>query len=120
MKGLNKYYRQIRRWLPCGGRLKQQLMESISTTIEAYIAENPFQDIVDVQHHFGSPQQIAAAYVDEMDMQQLLNALYIRRKVVTTVILVAVAAILLWTLVVTAAYWEILPGIGSYGVVEIL
>lgn len=120
MKGLNRYYRQIRWWLPCGGRLKRQLMDSITATIEAYIDENPFSDIVDLQNHFGSPQQIAAAYVDEMDMQQLLKALLVRRKLLTVVIAVAAFIILLWTAVVTAAYLEVLPGIGSYNVVEII
>ena len=80
MKELKHYYRQVSAWLPCGGRLKKQLMSSITATVDGYLAEHPEADFAALQAHFGSPQQIASAFVDEMETEELLNALRIRRK----------------------------------------
>ena len=46
MKELKQYYRQIKRWLPCGGSLKKQLMSTIVATIEEYRIEYPDADYV--------------------------------------------------------------------------
>ena len=85
MRKLKTYYRQIRRWVPCGGKWKRRMMQGIISTIEAYRAECPEADFEALQMHFGTPQQIAAAFVDEMQTQQLLKELRIRRRIMRIV-----------------------------------
>lgn len=99
MKELKKYYRQIKDWLPCGGPLKRKLMGNITATIEGYIAEHPQADFTDLQTHFGTPQQIATAFVDEMDTQELLHSLRIRRRILRTVFFGIAAAVSIWGIV---------------------
>lgn len=61
---------------------------------------------------FGTPQQVAAAYVDEMPTAELLAQLHIRRRVVTTVVLAVVAAlavyvgVLLWQMHQVQSRWD--------------
>ncbi len=87
MKELKAYYRQIRGWLPCGGRLRKQMMQEIKATVEGYRAERPEADFSALQAHFGTPQQIAAAFVDEMGTEELLRALRVRRRIMKIVFL---------------------------------
>lgn len=119
MKELRKYYRQIKGWLPCGGKIKRTLMANIAATIEGYIEEHPGIDFAAVQAHFGTPQQIASAFVDEMGTEELLNKLRVRKKLVTVVTAVAIAVILLWAGVVTIALLDYLNQMHGYGVVTI-
>lgn len=100
MKELNQYYRQIKGWLPCGGKVKKTLMTNITATIEGYIADNPGLDFAAVQAHFGTPQQIAAAFVDEMGTEELLTALRLRRKIVKIVLGVAFAALAIYAIAI--------------------
>lgn len=98
MKELKHYYRQVSAWLPCGGRLKKQLMSSITATVDGYLAEHPEADFAALQAHFGSPQQIASAFVDEMETEELLNALRIRRKIVSIIFGCIIAILAIWAI----------------------
>lgn len=100
MKELKGYYRQIRSWLPCGGKMKRTLMASITATIDGYIAENSGIDFAALQAHFGTPQQIAAAFVDEMGTDELLKTLRTRRRIVRIILGSAAAIVAVWAIAV--------------------
>lgn len=101
MKELNQYYRQVASWLPCGGRLKKQLMGNIKATVGGYLADHPEADFAALQAHFGTPQQIAIAFVEEMETEELLRSLHIRRKVVTILLSCVIAIVAIWGISVT-------------------
>lgn len=116
MKELKGYYRQIKGWLPCGGQVKKMLMANITATIGGYVEEHPGIDFAAVQAHFGTPQQIATAFVDEMDTEELLGKLRIRKKLVTVITAAAIAIVVLWAVVVTLSYLSFLNQLYGYGV----
>lgn len=120
MKELKSYYRQVATWLPCGGKLKKQLMANITTTIEGYRAEHPEADFSALQAHFGTPRQIAAAFVDEMETDELLNALKIRRKIMAIVTIIAITMVMLWASALTIALADELINANGYGEVVII
>lgn len=68
------------------------------------MAENPHMDFEQVEARFGTPRSIAAAYVDEMDTGELLRTIYIRRRIITAVTACIAAMILMWGVVLGAAY----------------
>ena len=96
MKELKKYYRQIKRWLPCGGKTKKRLMENIQSTVKEYLANNPEADFSAVQARFGTPQQIAASFIDEMDTAELLGKIRIRRRITSIITASVLLALLFW------------------------
>ena len=104
MKELKAYYRQVATWLPCGGRLKKQLMARITATVDGYLAEHPEADFAALQTRFGTPRQIASAFVDEMETDELLNALRTRRKIVKIVLICAAAIIAIWAIAVLSLW----------------
>lgn len=123
MKELKAYYCQVRSWLPCGGKIKKQLMANIRATIDEYLAENPKADFSALQAHFGTPQQIAIAFVDEMETAELLDALRTRRKIVKILLYAVLAFIIIWfvavfTLWIVGMFNELGYGVATPPIVE--
>lgn len=54
-------------------------------------------DAAALEQRFGMPQQVAAAWVDEMDTSELLAELHIHRRIVMVVALVLAAALVIFT-----------------------
>ena len=95
---LRRYVRTVRSYLPCSRKVKQQILKEIQGNMNAYLEENPKADYAQIEAHFGSPQNIAAAYVDDMDTQELLRTLLIRKKIKTAIIGCLFVIVLLWAI----------------------
>ena len=97
---LRRYCRSIRSWLPCPRKLKTMILTDIRENVSAYLEENPQADLTQLHSHFGTPQQIAADYVADLDMPSLLHGLRLRKRIFTAVtVLVSaalIAALLMW------------------------
>ena len=55
---------------------------------------------------FGSPKRIAASYLEELEGQELVQHLRVRKKIVQVMALAALAIVLLWACVVYSAKAE--------------
>lgn len=102
-KAVKKYLRQVRSWLPCAGKAKKMILTDIENIISSGLKENPNLDLQGLHARFGTPQQIAAAHVDEMDTPELLRQLRIRKRIITIVAVCAIAVIVIWLGVVLIA-----------------
>lgn len=102
-RAARRYLREVRSWLPCSRKLKRGILEKIGGTISEYLAEKPGADYDKLLTRFGTPQQIAASYVDEMETGELLRDLRIRRKIVGILTAVAATVVILWLGVVSIA-----------------
>ena len=78
---LKQYYRAIRDWLPGSAKQNKLIFEKICDRIDAYAEENPEAGVDEIKQRFGTPRQIAAACVDEMGTEELLDHLRTRKKV---------------------------------------
>ena len=72
------------------------ILSNIRENVEAYLQGNPQADIVQIRAHFGTPQELAASYVADLDMPNLLKELRVRRRVMTAVTAGLLAILLLW------------------------
>lgn len=91
-----RYLRQIRGWLPCAGSMKRKMLTEIRETLLEFLADHPDADEQTIISRFGTPQQIAASYVDEAETEELLRRLRIRRRVVSIACAAAVACVTIW------------------------
>lgn len=98
---LRRYYRTVFNYLPCSRKLKNKILQEIKGNVTAYLEEHPQATISDIESHFGTPRSIAAAYVDDMNTEELIHALHIRKKVVTTIVSTLLTIVLLWAVGVT-------------------
>lgn len=110
MHDLNRYYREVRSWLPCSRKLKESIMSRLQENIRDYLEEHPDADTAQIRAHFGEPDAIAAAYVDEMGTDVLLRDLRIRRKIVSITAGVMAAILALWMGVVG---WAVVKELNS-------
>ena len=81
---------------------------------EAYCSETCDADL---EMRFGTPQQVAAAYVDAMSTQELLKALRQRRRVLTILIASVLAALLFWVAALCVSLYDYYDD-GSYILIE--
>ena len=93
---LRKYFRSISGLLPCPGKQKRMILQSAKENVSAFLEDHPEADFSQVQAHFGAPEQIASAFVADMDMPKLLNALRGRKRIFLSVIAALITALLLW------------------------
>lgn len=97
---LRCYYSQVKSWLPCSHGKKKQIIQRLQASVSAYREQNPDADFEQIQAHFGTPETIASAYVDEMGTDALLRHLRIRRKVFAIVSGAMAAVLAVWLLAV--------------------
>lgn len=118
MKELKQYYRDISKHLPVGRKQKQQILLTITQSVEDYLAVHPLADFQAVQAHFGSPQKIAAAYIENMTTPEILKKFRFRKTIIIVVCSVAAVALLMWAAVVGSALMNELNQDGGFVVVE--
>ena len=75
-------------------------MEKIESVISSNEEELSYDQVIE---RYGSPQQIASAYVDEMGTEELLKDLRIKRKIVRVISASCVIALAMWLGCIAAA-----------------
>lgn len=97
-RDVKRYCREVRGWLPCSLKQKKKILGKMRENLARYLEEDPLANYSAIVARFGTPQQIAAAYVDEMGTPELLNDLRIKRKIIRIVATVGIAFVLLWAI----------------------
>lgn len=103
MKELTQYYKSIQRLLPCTGVQKKRFMHDMIHSVNAYLLENPNVSFDAVASHFGTPQEIADTYIEEIPPLELRQKLKRKKQIVNIIAAVAASIVLLWGAVVTIA-----------------
>lgn len=109
-----RYLRQVRSWLPCSCKAKRKIIGEIKSNIDDFMTNNPDAQYTNLVARFGTPQEIAASYVNEMDMGELLEGLKIRKRIMKTIMIAAVIALLLWLGEIMAAHFQIMNTANGY------
>ena len=91
-RAIRQYCHAVGNYLPCPRKQRQHILQSLRLRLEEYRAEHA-EDSVTPEEQFGTPQQVAASYVDDMDTAELLAALRLRRKILTVVGIGVLAAL---------------------------
>lgn len=90
-------------------------MDRLHESVDEFIQQNPAVSFSQLQEHFGTPEQIAATYVSEMDTAVLLRDLKIRRQIVGIASCVAAFVVATWMGVISwAVVSEIVNTNGTY------
>ena len=88
---IRRYVRAVSTFLPCSGKRKKPWLADLRAQAESYVAEGG--DAAALEQRFGTPQQMAFSYVDEMPTADLLAELHIRRRLVTVTAITLAAAL---------------------------
>ena len=101
---LKRYYRNIRKDLPCSYKMKKRIMQQIRESVDQFLEQNPDADVDAVQLHFGEPQTIALSYIEDQDAPELLRKMRIKKKVLAIIVAAMSLILAIWLL---ATAWAI-------------
>ena len=115
-RALKKYYKEIRSFLIVRTKESQKFMAEFCSSVEDYIEANKIQTVDAVKEHFGTPEEIAKAFLETAQLG------YIRKRVriKNTILIIMLAAFLSWFTYLTIAFIGTLPNGGGYGVETIM
>ena len=91
-----RYIHQVKQCMPSPFRMKKKIMERVKHNVKEYLVENPSANYQNLVDRFGSPNQIAASYVDEQSAAELLSALRIKRKISAIVAAAVIGVVMMW------------------------
>lgn len=114
---LLRYLWKVRRELPGSGKQKEQILSRVESSVRDFVTENPNADYAAIEQQFGTPQQIAASCIEEMDAQELTLQLRIRKTIVRIVAATALVLVLLWAGVVVTALIRHVKAMNGYLIV---
>lgn len=103
---LQRYFGTVRSFLPCGGKLRRRIMADIRNQVYVYVDAHPGCAFSDIEAHFGTPDCIAAACLENMELKDVLRTIRLRRRIISTVTAAAVLVVALWAICVTTIYLE--------------
>lgn len=89
----------------------------MESSVRDFVTENPHADYAAITQRFGTPQQIAASCIEEMDAQKLTLQLRIRKTIVRIVAATALVLVLLWAGVVVTALIRHVKAMNGYLIV---
>lgn len=105
MKELKSYFREIKRQIP-GGCKKNKILRDLRLSVNDFIEENPDATFGAVVELFGTPQQIADSYTEEMPPQELQRQLKIKKWIIGIAAGTAACALLMWAIAIGIALTE--------------
>lgn len=103
MKELKQYYKEIQQTLPCSPKQKKHLLRQLKNSVCGFLQKHPDADIAAVRQHFGTPEQIVASCLEEMEAPQVLKQLRLRHRILKIIAVVATCIVLLWSATVIFA-----------------
>lgn len=111
-----RYLREIQESLPCTGKAKRGITRKINGMIDDAMLDEPDLTYEMLVKRFGTPQQIASSYVDEMETPELLKKLRIKKKIFAVVCATAAIILAIWIGVVVTATQAHYNSMKSFGV----
>jgi len=76
----------------------------VAASVRDYASNHPDEGYDSLVARFGAPAQIARACVENMDSEELLEELHVRRRIFLITLISAMTVIVLWLGVVSSAF----------------
>lgn len=89
-KVAERYLRAVRKTLHCPGQQGKRLLRQLSEDIEEYCEEHPDATEEELCRRFGTPEDVAADFVEDLGGSIAVNVQRRRNRIVTAVIVVLV------------------------------
>ena len=117
---LFRYLLEIAFYLPVPWKQKNEILRKIKHSIESYIFDGDYISYRQIRSRFGDPQQIAGAFLTEMDPEELLEKINRKRIVVRGFVTVIIIALALWATSLIHDLIAVIKDNNGYEIVEII
>lgn len=117
---LFRYLLEIAFYLLVPWKQKKEILRKIKRSIESYIFDGDNISYRQIRSRFGDPQQIAMAYLTEMDPEELMEKVNQKRIVVRIFVTVVVVAPTLLTVSLVRNLVSFMKDMNGYDTIEII
>lgn len=88
-KDIEKYLSQVKSYLPCRKADKIAILKDIRQAILEFTENSGAETIDDIYNRFGTPEEIAKAYLSDAEPQSIKKATNIRKIIISAVLIIA-------------------------------
>lgn len=114
-----RYLRQVRRLLPCAGKLKDEITAPLVQSVSDFLEEAPQADAEALRTRFGAPEVIAASCLENTDTGAVLKQLQWKRRVLAIVAAAAALLLISWGVFLTICHIQLRHTVlEGYNVIE--
>ncbi len=85
-KDIRNYISDVGRNLVCSRKLKKQILKDIENDVLDYTDNKQITDINEIYAHFGTPEEIAKAYLSDAEPQNIKKAINVRKVIIAAVV----------------------------------
>lgn len=117
---LMRFLWRIRRSLPCSRKEKLGILMPIRQEVAAFLEANPKASMNAIEARFGSPLDIAAAWLDSADKPKVLRAMQFRKRIAFAILAVVFAVAIARIITLSIRTDAIVKIANGYGVTEII
>lgn len=103
-KAARRYLRIVRQLLPCGKKTRAAILAGITASLNAYLEQFPDATYSELEAKYGSPQQIAAVFVENTGTADILKEMRIRRRILELISFAAALVLVIWLVFVILAF----------------
>lgn len=82
--------------MPCSGKQKDLILSRVEASVRDYVSNRPDANYHVICSRFGTPEQVASSYLEEMDTEELMEKFRIRKNIIAIIAVAAFSAVLLW------------------------
>lgn len=93
-KYISCYIKKLNKCLVCSRTQKKKFTNQLRNSFEEYIEINPEGTEIQLEIHFGKPEQVAMDFIDSLDKEQLLKEMN-RSKIIKRNVMICTALIVL-------------------------
>lgn len=90
-KDIRKYKRTTKRLLVCPKDYRQQFLNDMERDLRQFMEENPSAGYSDIVAYFGTPEELAQTYLDNIPQEELIKYRYKRRYQITLSLAIVIA-----------------------------
>lgn len=91
-----RYLWEIRWRMPCSGKQKDLILSRVEASVRDYVSNRHDANYHVICSRFGTPEQVASSYLEEMDTEELMEKFRIRKNIIAIIAVAAFSAVLLW------------------------
>lgn len=99
---IDKYINEIGSLIFCDSKEKKRFLESFREDIYRYCEEEEsIENINQIYHHFGEPENIALYFYDENNLTEIKKRMNVRKTLKICAIVLVIVALLIWAISMT-------------------
>lgn len=96
------------------------MLSRIANSIRDYVSENTHVSYDRLVRRFGTPKEIVAGYINELEPEELLAEFQKKKNIYRTIVITSILCVMMWGVWIFLSYTDHANDMNGYVVVEIV